>query len=260
MRDSRQVRELIGMLMNPGVPVDPEDVEDWAENGPCVVRHAPIPWSQGKAAEGDEAGDTSGDGDPDGTEELADPEDDKEQSLLRGEGWKSSLDVDFHAHVTGLQSGGTGTIGDERAVRDIDSKKKLLKARLDSLKSRRSIPVKLVAETKEMLKALQKFRDEYVRAATGKDATGKGYAPHYRPFYPKKTENLVKGVRTMLLRAIETSFVSGSRASLVLLGAVNRGTRLGYTPDPRWKWQVMPFRRGSLPRLEKRDDGTNAAA
>lgn len=259
--DSRQARALVGMLMNPWGQVDPEDVDDWAEFGPCVIRHVPIPASMpAKDGDADAGGDTSGDDEPDGPRELDDPEDGKDPGLSRITHWQSSLDADYWAHVHGVQSRCTGTIGDERVVRDIDRSKASVKSSIALLESQRRVPAKKVAEMKAMLDGLQYYHDQYVRSATGKDATGKGYAPHYRLFYPKATENLVKRIRTMLLRAIRTSFDSDSMASLALFHAINRGTRLGYEPDPRWQWQVQPFDRKSLPRLGKQADKGMAAA
>ena len=259
--DSRQARSEVGMLMNPWVEVDPEDVDDWAEFGPCAIRHTPIPErTQEKEADGEEGGDTSGDDEFAGYQELDDSEADKEPGLSRANQWQSSLDRDFWMQVTGVQSRNTGTIGDERMVREIDRQKKSLKAGIDLLLCKRNVPAKKLAKLKNMLEALQKYRDEYVRAATGKDATGRKFPPHYRLFYPEGTEKLVKRVRAMLLRAIRSSVARDSKASVSLIHAINRGTHLGYTPDPHCEWRVMPFERKRLPRMVGQADKGMAAA
>ena len=248
--DSRQARSEVGMLMNPW-EVDPEDDDDWAEFGPCVIRHTPIPErKQEKAADGEEGGDTSGDNEPDGSHETHDPEDDREPGLARKHRWQLLLDPAFWTHVHGVQSRNTGTVGDDHMLRAIDRDCAACKAHIAALKSKSRHSKHKLAYFEEMLADLRKRRQEYVNPLSG----------GHRPFYPnKETENLVKGIRMMLLRAIRSSVARDSKASVALIHAINRGMHLGYTPDPHWEWRVMPFERKRLPRMVGQADKKAAA-
>lgn len=252
--DSRQARSEVGMLMNPWAEVDPEDVDDWAEFGPCVIHHTPIPeQTKSNPDDADEHGDTSGDDEPDGIRELDDHEDDKEPGLSRANQWRSSLDRAFWSHVDGVQPRHTGTIGDDRMVRAIDRDCAACKAHIAALKSKSRHSKHKLACLEEMLADLRKRRQEYVNPITG------CRRPAHRLFYTEGTDNQVKGIRMMLLRAIRSSVAHDSKASIALIHAISRGTCLGYTPDPHWEWRVMPFDRRRLPRLEKQADKQKAA-
>ena len=243
VRDSQQIRALIGLLMSPGMVVEPEDVKDWFENGPCVVRHATIPpaGAQGKTADGQEDGDTSGDGDPDGSEEMVSPEDDNEPRLSRGEQWQKAIASDYWSHINGVLSNHTGTMGDDQAVRNLSNRRKLLKAGIAKMKQMRRVPSDQIATLEEELASLDEHRNDYVNTLSG----------GHRPFHLNKdAELLAQDIRMKLLRAIR-SLAAIPDSSARLIGAVERGMVLTYNQDPRRKWQVMPFRRGSLPRLGK---------
>lgn len=253
--DSRQARALAGMLMNPWGQVDPEDVDDWSERGPCRVRHVAIPEQpQVKFEEVDKTADTSGDRELIGTTETHGPDDDVKTGLTRGDDWKLLLACDFHDHVQGIQCRATGDLGDERTVREIDRAKAAVNAAIKVLSNRQPVPTKKLAEMEALLKALKDYRFQYVLPMTGK-----GSPPRYRLFYPKATENLDKRVRTMLLRAIRSLSQGMPKASVSLLRTVHRGARLRYEPAPRWRWEVLPFDRKSLPRLGQQADKKSAA-
>ncbi len=241
--DSRQARSLVGMVINTRVEVDQEDVDEWAEYGPRVVSHVAIPHRLDEPGDGDALGDASGNDEPDGSHELESREDDIVQRLTRGEGWKRSVAQDYWTSMGGIQSRATGNLGDERTVRDIDRNKEWAKAAIESLQSRRRVPAKRLAEMKALLKALEKSRHEYVAR------TGKSNLPRYHLFYTPATKQLNTRIRMTIQRAIESLSKSLPMASASLLCTVRRGARLGYEPDPRWRWTVLPFDRKSLPHL-----------
>ncbi len=244
VRDSKQMRAVVAMLMNKEVSMEPDDIEDAASTGPVVVRRGvPVEDEPQASQEGE---------DEDPMEEDIDPSDDGDADgqdvNLAFEGTvKSGSDPDLLMLWGVRLSRHTGDTCDYGVVHDLDHRVAMLDA---GIKATKASDVKMAAALNEERTALRKYRDWYVNSITGKR----------RPFYSTEVDEKVHRCRMWMVRGVQKLAAKGlAKAAASLNGAISRGMDFIYDEQPGYKWVVTLPPSGSLPVFPKAN-GSEVAA
>ena len=211
IRDSKQARVLVEMLMNSGCQMELDDIEDAATAGPTVACHESPPAVISEPCE-----------------ETYAPEDgDLPLCLDPEEQWKSVRDSDFWIPVQGVETHHTGTVGDDRMLKEIDRRVARLKDGIAAALARGDMRTVTVLDEERV--ALRKARDWYINSMSGA----------LRLLYTETVEKKAKRCRMWIVRGLQAMARGLPKAAARLSSAISRGTEFVYEEKQGWEWIVV---------------------
>jgi hypothetical protein len=262
VRDSLQIRSLLALILRAGNEVIPSDIEATAREGNLGMLCVASPeLTDTRTSESDN------EDDEDSTFFASDKEDstffasDKEDSTFFASDTKDSgaeqnksdkvkhanddlmfeVPLDYRDHVDEILPRHTGPLGDEKTIRDIESRIKVLKSavKMEILRKHKHKEMSL----REEIKALETFRNEY-------------YDPRHRNprlFYTVEANRQGLRCRMLVLHALKSLAKDLPQTSRRLMTSVHRGASFYCEEMHDLTFRLVPLT-SSLPTLGKQAD------